>query len=307
MDAVKPKPATSYMEAATPNAVKQKTAKPKEVVPEDIKPHPAAFSWRIIAACAIPVGLLTTASLWLNLDRDLVVYVLLASLMLVTLTIVLSQGALLYGLSRAQDDRPTPRGQWWRAARSGFMDVMNVDLVTVISALTMLSLGFGLWKLAGNLPEQPVVLRAGVLVVGNALLGWALIGAIAARHLAIPAVVIGGLPAFQGIKLGWETYRKAGGHLVLALTETLVARLAVLLILVTGGFAVARYVEHWNHEVIAVVTGAGVAAVIAATFFFLLQIEARVWLKQYRYWISQYHPNERLRLLAGRMQTSTRR
>jgi hypothetical protein len=255
----------------------------------------------------LPTGLIVGAALWLRLDYDLLLFIGMSVALVVAALVIMAQTALQYGLSRVQDGRPTGRAQWWAAARGGFMDVVNVDLITLIMMAMLAIAGFGLWQLAQLMSGQPEPLRWGVLILGNAVLAWLLVGTLVARHIGIPAVVIGGLSAIAAIKLGWQTFNRAGGHLVIALGEVWVSRLAVAAAIIAGMVAVERYVPKLSEELVALLIGTAVAVGIAVILWFSLRVEAQLWLKQYRYWMNRYFPERKSQLLSGRIQAANRR
>jgi hypothetical protein len=305
------KSVASYTEAALPTgshnpATKANRRPVSEEDFEDIKPHPVKFSLKLALGVGLPLGLAAGAAVWLKVDRDIALYTLLVLLSLFATAALLSQAALMYGLSRNQDGRPTHRARWWAAARSGFIEVINVDLATIILGLLTLAAWFGLWQTYAGIPgPQPV--QWGVLGLGNLALAWVMLGLLSARHIAIPAVIIGGVTSNAGLKLGWQTYVKAGGHLILALLETLAARLSMLLALTTFLLLAAREVPVWDDVTFAIGTGLAVAVLAVGLLSLMLHLEVRVWLKQYRFWINLFHPEQKLRLLSGRMHGSIKR
>jgi hypothetical protein len=293
---------------------KKSSAASREPEPEEredyfevIKPHPLSFTLKVVALVAVPIGIVTGGLVGLNVNQDIAWYWVAALLLLFGTTSLLAQAALLYGLSRNQDHRPTHPQQWWAAARSGFIEVINVDLATL---LVVVIAGFG-WvsvaHLGNSLSSQPQALRWAVLGLANLILAWMTLGALAARHIAIPAVVIGGVTSTRAIMLGWKAYLRAGGHLILALIETAVARLAVILLLLTLALVAGRYTQNLSLPVIAVASGFGAAVVASSLLMLLLQVEVRVWLKQYRFWVNLYFPGQKLRLLSGRTHSHGRR
>jgi hypothetical protein len=275
--------------------------------PEDIRPHPFSFTLKLMGLIAVPVGLAIGAALWFRLDQDLLLYLSATAALVVFAVVIMAQTALQYGLSRVQDGRPAKRSQWWAAARGGFMDVVNVDLIGLIVMVLLGIAGFGLWQVAQLVSAEPQVLRWAVLAAGNAVLAWVLIGTLAARHIAIPAVVIGGLSATEATKLGWQTFNRAGGHLVVALAEVWLARLVIAAILAAAAVSVSSYLPQLSDEMIALAIGGGVMAAIMLVLWFSLRLESSLWLKQYRYWMSRYFPERRAQLLSGRIQSANRR
>jgi hypothetical protein len=264
------------------------------------KAHPLSYGLKVSAAISIPVGLVIGAGLYLGLDRDLMLYLISASLLLVAVMLVLAQSALLYGLSRAQDGRPAPRAQWWAVSRNGFIEVLNVDMVTLITLFITIAAGLGLWRAVATYHIDIPYANTGLLVVGNVVLAWVFLGVLAARRIAVPAVIIGNLTGTTAVRLGWQCYMRAGGHLTMALAETWVARLSLLLILATGLLVTGHYLPNLSADNAAIGTGIGITVVTFCLFVLMLQVETRVWLRQYRLWVNTYLAGQRLRLLAGR-------
>lgn len=273
---------------------------------EDIQAHPIGFSLKLGLALATPITAAVTAGLWFRVDYDVMLLIVGISLVLVISMLSLTQAAMIYGLSRIQDHRPSPRKQWWAAARGGFLDMINVDLTVIIKLLILGALSLGAWQ--GIQPLQlDGMASAAILVLVNSLLSWLAIGVIAARHIAIPAVIIGGLSSTTAMMLGWRLYVKAGASLAIALIETWLVRIVVLTAGIAAFLYASRLVGSISHEIVTALVGASVFVGITVAFVVALQLEARVWLKQYRYWVGLYLPKRRLRLLTGRIQAVVRR
>lgn len=267
--------------------------------PEDIRPHPWRFTAGLSLSVALPVGLAVAASLGLQLDRDISLYLLLVSVLATCVSLVMSQAALMYGLSKNQDGRISARRQWWQAARSGFMDLLNLDLMWIIGFLLIIAAGFGALQATSLLPTDSWY-RPVSLVAANILLAWVLIGLFTARRMAIPAVVVGGLTAWQGLKIGWRAYLRFGGKLAVASTETVLIRVATSILIAAMVLALVRIGSQWDTLSQAVAAGAMTAGGIFVLFVVSLQVELKLWLAQYRFWLPATHPAGRAKLLAGR-------
>ena len=92
--------------------------------------------------------------------------------------------------------------------------------------------------------------------------------------------------------------------MVMALVDTTLVRLAVILTVSVAVIYGSRYVTDLTPEVVSVIIGAAVTTVVLLWYWLVLQVEASVWLKQYRYWVKLYFPNDHLKLLSGRVQAS---
>lgn len=268
--------------------------------PERIKPHPWRFTLLLSGSVAIPVGLAVWASLGFRLDRDITLYLLLTALLVTSVSLVLSQSALMYGLSKNQDGRVSSRSQWWAAARSGFMDLLNLDLMSIILALLTGAAGFAGFQVASASLSEPVWLGPAVLLLMNALLIWILMGVFTARRMAIPAVVIGGLPAGAAFAAGWRAYLRFGGRLLVAGVETILIRISAVLLAAALVLALFKVGQGWDQFTVAAVAGAAAAVIILMLFIVALQVELKLWLALYRFWMPASQPANRAQLLGGR-------
>ncbi len=264
------------------------------------KAHPLSYGLRVAATVGLPVSLAISAGLWFNLDRDIMVYLLLGSLLFVGVMLVLAQSALLYGLSRAQDGRPVGRKQWWAVARGGFIEILNADLLTLITQVIAVASAFSLWQTFLRVHNGTNNIDIAMLVLGNVLLAWMLLGTLAARRIAIPAIIIGNLSGVAAVKLGWRCYMRAGGHLIMALAETWIARLALILALLTLILTAGHYAPVLNEPMVVLAAGVALFVSLFALFILMLQIETKVWLKQYRQWVNTFLAAQRIKLLSGR-------
>lgn len=304
-------PGTKTIAAVAPKKDKPKHAKHGgrtlnlRPMPEDtdelekIKAHPWRFTVGLSAMIGAVAGLAVGASLGLQLDRDISLYLLTSTLVLTSVTLVLTQSALMYGLSKNQDGRNSHRTQWWAAARSGFMDLLNLDLMSIIGALLLIAAGFGAYQgLSAYLqPGWGLILALSAI---NAVLAWGMVGIFISRRMAIPAVVVGGMTAWAGYKIGWNAYLKFGGKLAVASVETLLIRISVSVLLAALVLALFKYGVGWGSSEIALAAGAATAVGLFALFMVTLQLELRLWLAQYRFWMPATHPQGRAQLLGGR-------
>ena len=265
--------------------------------------HPLRFSLQVSAAVALAVAALVGFALWFQLDNDLIIYIIAASLVVLVIEAILAQSALLYGLSRFEDGRPTPRRYWWAAARDGFMDVINADMVALIVATAVVFASTTVWRLslqlsALSLPERIVFFGA-----INLVLGWILVGTYVIRRLAMPAIVIGGVTASEGMKLGYRLYLQAGGRLVVVALEAIFGRAVAAVVLAVGVFYVVHSLSSAanGQTIVLIASIVTVAAVVFVLVLVLLEWEARIWLRHYRHWATTFSPAERIRLLTGRL------
>lgn len=291
-----------YQQASTPLSARESITDHRPEPSPDKRPHPLGFSFKVASLVAVPVAGAIGAVVWFRFDFDTVLYVAATCAVLAFAFLSLAQAAILYGMSRAYDHRPAPRKQWWAAARSGIMDIINIDLMTVILILVTVGAAAAGWQGLAAL-ELPDWAEIGLLLVLNAFAAWLLLGAAIARHIAIPATVIGGMSSTQTYRLGWQTFLKAGGSLSLALVQAWTARIIVL---VAGFFVLLYFGQHltdYNHTIGALIIAGCVWLFTMLLFVTALQLEARVWLRHYRYWIARCFPQRQLRLLAGRVQT----
>lgn len=267
--------------------------------------HPLRFSFFVSLSLSIVAALLIGISLSLKVDTDIVVYAAVGCIVGLTSFNILAQSALMYGVSRSQDGRPVLHSDWWTAAQSGLMDVINVNIVTIIGAGLLIGLDLLLWRVVSANLGMSVIISAPIFGLANLLIAWLLIGIYIARHIAIPAVIVGGVSASKGLKVGWSLYCKAGGHLVAIGLEALLGRGVVLAVLIASlYFAISLFPSTTATGVI-VGTTTGLAVVVFAFSFITLEWETRLWLKQYRHWIGLLAPAERVRLLTGRMRLSS--
>lgn len=291
-----------YEQASSPAATRQIDERHRPAPAADTRPHPLSFSVKVALLTATPVAVTIGALVWFRFDLDTVVYAAAVCAVVVFVVLSMAQSAILYGMSRAQDHRPAPRKQWWAAARNGVMDVTNIDIMTAIAAMVTVGAAAVGWQWLSTLNLTGWT-EVGSLLILNAVAAWLLLGAAIARHIAIPATVIGGMSSTETYKLGWKTFIKAGGSLSLALVQAWTARIIVML---TAFFTILYFSQHlpeYNHAV-------GVLIIAGCTGFFTalliviaLQLESRIWLRHYRYWIARCYPQRQLRLLAGRVQT----
>jgi hypothetical protein len=215
---------------------------------------------------------------------------------------MLAQSALMYGISRVLDGRPAPHTYWWAAARSGFMDVLNANMITLITLVLIVVAGLAGWRLSLTTGALSWPVRLGLFTLWNLVLAWLLLGTYVARRVALPAVIVGGVTASAGIRVGWRLYRHSGGHLLLTGLEALLGRVAAVLLLTTLAIAAAYNVISPTQ--LEIVLGCAVAAGLAAFVLVMvvLEWETRIWLRQYRRVVNLFAPAERVRLLTGRIQ-----
>jgi hypothetical protein len=301
-----PRPTTS-VKPTTPEPVKAVTtqaprARPLQGTKLGGRPHPFRFSVATATLLGVLVGVVTAASLWFQLDTGLALYVIGISAVAAFGLMALAQAALYYGLARSLDGRPTPRSLWWAAARGGFMDVLNVRIMSLISITILVGLGFAGWRLGVESGlAQPVL--AVLLVALNLALIWAALGVYIAERMAMPAVVVGGLAAAAALRVGWRLYLKGGGHLLITGFEALVGRLAVVTILLMGVVVILRQAPSTTPSSLIIVgTSVSLGLICFAIAMVILEVDVTLWLRQYRHWAARLAPAERLQLLTGRIQ-----
>lgn len=272
--------------------------------PKTTTVHPLRFSLMVALAAAVASGVVTAAALWFHLDSDSGAYAITATVVGLGIGIGLAHSALLYGRSRSHDGRPAPREYWWLAARNGFMDVVNVQLITIISSLLLVGVGLAAWQAAIALSANLAMAITGVILgLVNLVLAWALLGVYGAARLATPAVVVGGLSATEAVRVGWRLYLKAGGHLVAAGIEALLSRAVAAVVLAVAGYIAATMVTASGSVAVAVGGGVGIGLIMFCICILTLEVDTKLWLAQYRHWVTLCPPAERIRLLTGRVQS----
>jgi len=266
--------------------------------------HPLRFSLLASLTAAAVSGGMTAVALWLHVDSDTGAYLIVATIIGLGIFISLAHIALLYGRSRSQDGRPATREYWWMAARNGFMDVVNVQLIAIISELVLVGAGLAVWKVSLVLGAHYGVLLGGVFLgLANLILIWVFLGIYTAARLATPAVVIGGFSATQAMRVAWRLYEKAGGHLVAAGVEALFGRAIAAVILAVAGYAAITGLEASGAATLAIGGGLGIALVMFCGCMLTLEVDTKLWLTQYRHLAILCPPSERIQLLTGRIQS----
>jgi hypothetical protein len=268
--------------------------------------HPLRFSLLVALIAAAVSGVVTAAILWFNVDSDTGAYVIAATAVTLGITVCLAHTALLYGTSRLQDGRPASREYWWIAARSGFMDVANVQMMAIICSVVLVGVGLIAWRVVDpGSTHGSMLLADGVLGITNIVLIWALLGVYAAARLATSAVVVGGLNATEAVRVGWRLYLKAGGHLAAAALEALFSRALVAILLAVVGYAAVTHMSASGPGALALASGVGIAIVVFCICILALEVDTKLWLTQYRHLATLCSPAERIRLLTGRVQSHT--
>ncbi len=275
--------------------------RPSRIAPK-VAAHPLRFSLSVAGVLSVITGVIVGLVLGLQVDSDIGTYLLVTGLLILGAGSILAQGALFYGLSKSYDRRPAPHPYWWAAARGAFMEVVNVDIMALIGGLLIVVAGVAVWRLNMHETGLSQAIREAVLIVINLVLGWLLLGAYVARRVAVPAVIIGGITASEGLKVGWRLYRRAGGHLLIGGLEALLGRIVALLLLAVGAYALAAEVGSVPQPTVVIGSAVGAAIVVFVLVMVILEWESRVWLRQYRRWVASFGPAERVRLLTGRAQ-----
>ncbi|HVE80589.1 MAG TPA: hypothetical protein VNA68_00365 [Candidatus Dormibacteraeota bacterium] len=249
---------------------------------------------------AVPTGAVIGAAVWLKFDSDIILYAAAAALVMVFITFVLTECALLYGKAAAGNGRPLPRSQWWMAARASFMDVININLTSIMALLFLALSGYGFFEIAKLIPLDTNY-KIAFLLITNALTSWAVIGLYVTRHIAIPAVVIGGFSSSRALQLAWRMYWREGAAMLLSGFETVIMRVIILaaaVALVAGSYLVSL---GQPAEIAASIIAGGVATAIFIAVLGFLEVEIALWLKRYRRLAPQFMPHLRLKLLTGRV------
>lgn len=279
-----------------------KSAKPSSPKPQR-QAHPLAFSAKVSGVIGLVTGLSVWSALWFHLDNDAALFLTAAAILGAISLAVLAGAALIYGLSRQEDGRPAPQGVWWLAARGGFMDLINLSLFSLLSLIICVAVATaGSYAIVHYL--QPLVFKAVVLAAINLVALWALIGVYLARRLGVPSVVIGGVAAGRGYLVGWKLYLKAGGHLLGTALEITLVRLGILLaasLLILFG---QPFFATFTRFGAAVVAGAIAGVAMALISFLSLEVENRLWLRQYRNRIGLLGQKQRIALLTGRVKST---
>jgi hypothetical protein len=262
--------------------------------------HPLKFAFKVGSTLAVLVGSVVGGAVWFELDNDWFLYLAVSGLILLIIMITLSQAALLYGFAKKYDGFPTSHRLWWGAARNGFMDIINVNLICLIILLALAGLDFAVWQLAIS-QAWHVYLEAGLIGVINAAFIWVLLGVYVAKRLAVPAVAIGGLSAMQALKIGWRFYLKAGGHLVAAALEIVVARMFAIALI--GLIVYFSFNFNWGSDSATIAISAALLTALVSFMAVMtfLEVEMRIWQRQYRQWAGMLPAALRLRLTTGRV------
>jgi len=302
------KPGTAKAEITTSTPTQRQRSQSfgaKAARPASSSLHPLRFSLLAAVMAAAISGGITALALWLHVDSDTGAYLIVATIIGLGVLISLAHTALLYGRSRSQDGRPATREYWWMAARNGFMDVVNVQLIAIISTLILIGVGLVVWKAALVLDAHVGSLVGGIFLgVANLILIWGFLGVYTAARLATPAVVVGGFSAAQAVRVGWRLYEKAGGHLVAAGVEALLGRAIAAVILAVMGYAAITGLEA-SSSTAAIVGSGGIALVVFCACMLTLEVDTKLWLTQYRHLATLCPPSERIQLLTGRVQSHT--
>ncbi|HUC87423.1 MAG TPA: hypothetical protein VMR75_03865 [Candidatus Saccharimonadales bacterium] len=265
--------------------------------------HPLRFSLSVAAILGVLVGGLVSLSLWLQFDSDIVIYLVLAGVVTVAVMSMLAQSALMYGIARIQDGRPAPHLYWWAAARSGFMDVLNLNVSVLIGLAVIVVAGVASWHFSTTTTAYSPLVRLVMFAIINLVLAWAFLGMYVTRRVALPAIIVGGVTASEGFKVGWRLYWRSGGHLLITGLEAALGRLLAVIVLATGVYALAYRVASPTQTEVVIGTGVAVALGVLLLTMVLLEWEARIWLRQYRHLVTLFGPAERVRLLTGRIQS----
>ncbi|HSX01313.1 MAG TPA: hypothetical protein VLF67_03655, partial [Candidatus Saccharimonas sp.] len=245
--------------------------------------HPMRFSLLVSLAVGLLTGAALAASIWFRFDSDVALYCLAAAGIVVAGSSILGHSALLYGRSRALDGRPAPHALWWAVARSGFMDILNVLLITLIQVAVLVGIGFMAWHASVNhLPGWGQII---VLSIVNLLLVWLSLGAAAALRLGIAAIIIGNMAALPAVRLAWRMFFKAGGQAVALALETAFVRILMVLAVLSGVYMVVFWLTGRSDLQIALGCAALGAYITLVISFVTIDIESRLWLEPYRRWV----------------------
>ncbi len=295
---------SAYGPAAKPQIVQASVPKQKHSHRASLKNsgiHPLRFALKVASSLALFVGAFIGVAIWFELDNDLLLYFAVTSLAVVAIYMVLAQAALLYGFAKKFDGNPAPHRLWWAAARSGFMDIVNVNLISLIVAVIAVGIDVTAWSFLNAQEGVNSVAMGSLLGLLNVAILWVLLGAYVAKRLAVPAVAVGGMTAVQALRIGWRFYVKAGGHLVAAALEVAVVRVFAIVVvglLIYGGFSIDWGSTSMNAALGGAFVAAGISFLAVMT---LLELEMRIWQRQYRQWTSMLPAALRFRLITGRV------
>ncbi|HUC20178.1 MAG TPA: hypothetical protein VMR98_01630, partial [Candidatus Polarisedimenticolaceae bacterium] len=179
--------------------------KAKKSLPQAAPVHPLQFALKVATSLAVLVGILIGSAIWFQLDNDLLLYLGLSSVVLLFIFMTLAQAALLYGFAKKFDGHPTTHKLWWAAGRAAFMDIMNINLMSLIVLAVVVGTDLAIWQYV-IAQDWHSYLEAAALSFLNAGALWLLLGAYVAKRLAVPAVVVGGMSAAEALKIGWRFY-----------------------------------------------------------------------------------------------------
>lgn len=181
------------------------------------------------------------------------------------------------------------------------MDIININLISLIVLVVAAGIDVAVWQYITEQLVWEVALSSAVLGVLNVVLVWVLLGTYVAKRLAVPAVVVGGMSAAQAMGIGWRFYVKAGGHLVAAALEIVVVRVFALAVI--GLLVYSAINANWGSDALSIAVGSGLLAAIVSflAVMVLLEVEMRIWQRQYRQWASMFPAALRFRLTTGRV------
>jgi hypothetical protein len=278
-----------------PSLPKLPKIKPTNVV----KSHTFRFTLKLAVATAIPLGALFGVALWLKLNNDVLVYACVAGLVLLAVTVLLAQGSLLYGKSKALDGRPASESTWWAVGRGRFVELLSVNILHIIALIALGVAAYGFSAMDNSIPASHPSWRFGFLLVANGLIAWLLIGVFVIRRLSIAAISVGGFGVFEAVNMAAEMFNDYGAHVIMSAVETLLVRLVGLLAIVSVFLGAARLSHGQSQLVIDAAYAAAVAIGIIIWLAFYLNVEMLLWLRRYRWVASKQDTVRRTRMLTG--------
>ncbi len=264
-----------------------------------IKSHPFRISLSLASIIAGPIAIGFALALYLRTDSDVLLFALLpAALISVGTMTTLAQAALLYGLAKRHDGRGVDRKGWWQMAGQSSMELLQLNILTMLVVGVLVAAGYASWDGSGQLLGNMQIIRIILLALINGFLIWLAAGALVARRLASVAVVVNDIPLFTALRLGIGMYWHIGGHLLAATGESLGVKIVTAGVIAALGW-VSIYLQ-------AIVPAIGMPAVYAAAIFIGLltiltvglHVEVRLWLAQYRHWAPLCFPDKRKSMLA---------
>lgn len=257
---------------------------------------------RIVGTLAALVGLVAGLGSYFAVDTEVALYAAAGLSIGGAMAIALTHAGLLYGWSRQMDKRPLTKRSWWEHAWAAWSDTVGVTLLSAVYTAALAAVAGAAWYAALNLvpSDLPSYVPAIALGVVNTIVAWFVLGVFIARRMAVAAISVGGYSALEAFSVGWKLYRREGGHMVMAVIDSLVLRLVLAMLTLAAVAGAIRGAEVVQAVPDAVWVGGAGFVITFAVLLGLLVTDARLWLERYRHWAPIAIPEQRVRLLAGR-------